>query len=101
MLLGLTLFGAYREFAGSLTCLTSDLGSGTIACAIAPSMETLILARAVAGMGGGGYVVTGSFLQGSLMLHLFQSDDRQVGRCCIDHWRELNPSCCSQQYRYH
>ncbi|KAJ8595338.1 vacuolar amino acid permease [Rhizopogon salebrosus TDB-379] len=46
MLLGLTLFG-----------------SGTIACAIAPSMETLILARAVAGMGGGGYVVTGSFLQ--------------------------------------
>jgi MFS family permease len=61
MLLGLTLFGAYREFAGSLTCLTSDLGSGTIACAIAPSMETLILARAVAGMGGGGYVVTGSF----------------------------------------
>ncbi|KAG2077592.1 vacuolar amino acid permease [Suillus decipiens] len=37
MLLGLTLFG-----------------SGTIACAFAPSMEALIIARAVAGMGGGG-----------------------------------------------
>ncbi|KAF9246956.1 vacuolar amino acid permease [Melanogaster broomeanus] len=37
MLLGLTLFG-----------------SGTIACGLAPSMEMLILARAVAGMGGGG-----------------------------------------------
>jgi len=43
MLLGLTLFG-----------------SGTIACAIAPSMETLILARAVAGMGGGGVMTVSS-----------------------------------------
>ncbi|KAG0705491.1 vacuolar amino acid permease [Suillus ampliporus] len=41
MLLGLSLFG-----------------SGTIACAFAPSMEALIIARAVAGMGGGG-VMTG------------------------------------------
>ncbi|KIL00356.1 hypothetical protein PAXRUDRAFT_29848 [Paxillus rubicundulus Ve08.2h10] len=39
MLLGLTLFG-----------------SGTIACGLAPSMEMLILARAVAGMGGGGSI---------------------------------------------
>ncbi|KAI0254310.1 vacuolar amino acid permease [Lactifluus subvellereus] len=39
MLLGLTLFGA-----------------GTITCGIAPSMEALIAARAVAGMGGGGFV---------------------------------------------
>ncbi|KAI0003006.1 vacuolar amino acid permease [Russula compacta] len=37
MLLGLTLFG-----------------TGTIACGVAPSMEALIAARAVAGMGGGG-----------------------------------------------
>ncbi|KAH9179954.1 MFS general substrate transporter [Lactarius sanguifluus] len=41
MLLGLTLFGA-----------------GTICCGIAPSMEALIAARAVAGMGGGGSFVT-------------------------------------------
>ena len=34
--------------------LTGSIGSGTIGCGLAPSMETLILARAVAGMGGGG-----------------------------------------------
>ncbi|KAH7918833.1 vacuolar amino acid permease [Leucogyrophana mollusca] len=43
MLLGLTLFG-----------------SGTIACGLAPSMEMLILARAVAGMGGGGVMTVSS-----------------------------------------
>ncbi|KAG1753863.1 vacuolar amino acid permease [Suillus paluster] len=43
MLLGLTLFG-----------------SGTIACAFAPSMEALIVARAVAGMGGGGVMTVSS-----------------------------------------
>lgn len=31
-------------------------GSGTIFCGFAPSMEALIAARAVAGMGGGGLV---------------------------------------------
>ncbi|KAH7887923.1 vacuolar amino acid permease [Phlebopus sp. FC_14] len=41
MLLGLSLFG-----------------SGTIACGLAPSMEALILARAVAGMGGGGLTIS-------------------------------------------
>jgi len=44
MLLGLTLFGA-----------------GTICCGFAPSMEALIAARAVAGMGGGGSVPTARF----------------------------------------
>ncbi|KAG2369982.1 vacuolar amino acid permease [Suillus spraguei] len=43
MLLGLTLFG-----------------SGTIACGFAPSMEALIIARAVAGMGGGGVMTVSS-----------------------------------------
>lgn len=31
-------------------------GTGTIGCGLAPSMEALIAARAVAGMGGGGFV---------------------------------------------
>lgn len=43
MLLGLSLFG-----------------SGTIACAFAPTMEALIVARAVAGMGGGGVMTVSS-----------------------------------------
>ena len=45
---------------GSRTCnndYCSDIlaGSGTILCGVASSMEMLIAARAVAGMGGGGY----------------------------------------------
>lgn len=43
MLLGLSLFG-----------------SGTIFCGLAPSMESLIAARAVAGMGGGGVMTVAS-----------------------------------------
>ncbi|KAI5120520.1 hypothetical protein M0805_000105 [Coniferiporia weirii] len=43
MLLGLSLFG-----------------SGTILCGLAPSMETLIAARALAGMGGGGVMTVSS-----------------------------------------
>ncbi|KAJ8468186.1 hypothetical protein ONZ45_g6 [Pleurotus djamor] len=43
MLLGLSLFG-----------------SGTILCGLAPSMETLIIARAIAGMGGGGVMTVSS-----------------------------------------
>lgn len=31
-------------------------GAGTILCGLANSMESLIAARALAGMGGGGYV---------------------------------------------
>ncbi|OAX42903.1 vacuolar amino acid permease [Rhizopogon vinicolor AM-OR11-026] len=46
---------------GAMLLALTLFGSGTIACAIAPSMEMLILARAIAGMGGGGcriYLVT-------------------------------------------
>jgi MFS family permease len=32
-----------------------SIGTGTIGCGFAPSMEALIAARAVAGMGGGGF----------------------------------------------
>ncbi|SJL01651.1 uncharacterized protein ARMOST_04974 [Armillaria ostoyae] len=43
---------------GAMLLALSLFGSGTIFCGMAPSMETLIAARAVAGMGGGG-VMTG------------------------------------------
>jgi hypothetical protein len=44
-----------------LTALTF-FGIGTIGCGIAPSMETLILARAVAGAGGGAMMSVGSII---------------------------------------
>ena len=33
------------------------IGLGTTMCGLAPSMEALIAARAIAGMGGGGFVM--------------------------------------------
>ena len=40
---------------GSHTSLTdATAGSGTLLCGLAPSMDALIAARALAGMGGGG-----------------------------------------------
>ncbi|EGO27465.1 hypothetical protein SERLADRAFT_367015 [Serpula lacrymans var. lacrymans S7.9] len=39
---------------GAMLLALSLFGSGTIACGLASSMEILIIARAVAGMGGGG-----------------------------------------------
>lgn len=44
-----------------MTALTF-FGIGTIGCGIAPSMETLILARAVAGAGGGAMMSVGSII---------------------------------------
>ncbi|KAF8205130.1 vacuolar amino acid permease [Pholiota molesta] len=41
---------------GAMLLALSLFGFGTIACGMAPSMNTLIAARAVAGMGGGGSV---------------------------------------------
>ncbi|KAN0097740.1 Major facilitator superfamily domain containing protein [Tylopilus felleus] len=45
---------------GAMLLALTLFGSGTIACGIAPSMETLILARAIAGMGGGGVMTVTS-----------------------------------------
>jgi MFS family permease len=54
MLLALSLFGMF--FCGRVTVVLSHrvLGTGTLLCGLATSMEFLIFARAVAGMGGGG-----------------------------------------------
>ncbi|KAJ4472311.1 vacuolar amino acid permease [Lentinula aciculospora] len=46
---------------GAMLLALTLFGSGTISCALAPTMELLIVARAVAGMGGGGYVSFPSF----------------------------------------
>ncbi|THV03269.1 vacuolar amino acid permease [Dendrothele bispora CBS 962.96] len=43
---------------GAMLLALSLFGSGTLLCGFAPSMEFLIAARALAGMGGGGIVVT-------------------------------------------
>ncbi|TDL29278.1 vacuolar amino acid permease [Rickenella mellea] len=45
---------------GAMLLALSLFGSGTICCGLAPSMETLIAARAVAGMGGGGVMTVSS-----------------------------------------
>lgn len=39
----------------------STAASGTLLCGLAPSMNVLIVARAIAGMGGGGYVRTETY----------------------------------------
>ncbi|KAE9410275.1 vacuolar amino acid permease [Gymnopus androsaceus JB14] len=43
---------------GAMLLALSLFGFGTLFCALANSMESLIVARAVAGMGGGGYIVS-------------------------------------------
>lgn len=45
---------------GAMLLALSLFGSGTIFCGFAPSMESLIAARAVAGMGGGGVMTVAS-----------------------------------------
>lgn len=52
--------------AGCDNAQIGSIGTGTISCGLAPSMEVLIAARAVAGMGGGGFVpVSGIYYLGS------------------------------------
>jgi hypothetical protein len=47
---------------GAIMTALTFFGIGTIGCGIAPSMETLILARAVAGAGGGAMMSVGSII---------------------------------------
>ncbi|KAF9076365.1 major facilitator superfamily domain-containing protein [Rhodocollybia butyracea] len=47
---------------GAMLLALSLFGSGTLFCAFAPSMEALIMARAVAGMGGGGVMTVSSIV---------------------------------------
>lgn len=56
MLLALSLFGRLPNFLfqEQRHSLLLPSGSGTLLCGLAPSMDSLIVARAIAGMGGGG-----------------------------------------------
>ncbi len=54
MLLALSLFGLSPGAISVLPQLIRCTGSGTLLCGLAPSMDALIAARAIAGMGGGG-----------------------------------------------
>ncbi|KAH8106216.1 vacuolar amino acid permease [Cristinia sonorae] len=45
---------------GAMLLALSLFGSGTLLCGVAPSMDALIAARAVAGMGGGGVMTVSS-----------------------------------------
>ena len=57
MLVALSLFGTVPQSNNMPYWSTfHSTGSGTIFCGMAPSMNALIFARAVAGMGGGGSV---------------------------------------------
>nr|GAT53986.1 predicted protein [Mycena chlorophos] len=58
MLLALFFFGMHPCISLSMSSIQwrARAGSGTVFCGIASSMEALILARAVAGIGGGGRV---------------------------------------------
>ncbi|ESK97591.1 vacuolar amino acid permease [Moniliophthora roreri MCA 2997] len=47
---------------GAMLLALTLFGSGTIFCGLAPSMELLIAARAVAGMGGGGVMTVSSIV---------------------------------------
>ncbi|KAJ7742429.1 vacuolar amino acid permease [Mycena maculata] len=54
------LYGRLADILGRKGAMLLALflfGSGTMLCGMVPSMETLILARALAGMGGGGQVI--------------------------------------------
>jgi MFS family permease len=55
MLLALSLFGTFEVYIYISSQQTNMiLGTGTVLCGVAPSMNALIAARAIAGMGGGG-----------------------------------------------
>ncbi|KAJ9104238.1 hypothetical protein QFC19_004055 [Naganishia cerealis] len=54
---------------GAMMTALTFFGIGTIGCGIAPSMETLIAARAVAGAGGGAMMSVGSIIVTDLGKH--------------------------------
>ena len=56
----------------------SLFGTGTLLCGIAPSMNTLIVARAIAGMGGGGSVLLFHVIRCRSQSLRQQSHDRSV-----------------------
>lgn len=64
------LYGKLSDVIGRKPAILTALGFfalGTFFCAVAPSMQALIAARAVAGMGGGGLLTCSSVILGDLL----------------------------------
>ena len=82
MLLALSFFGACicgQVLAEHAIDRRAAPGSGTLFCGLAPSMDALIAARAIAGMGGGGCVFSPVLAPRVIRISpfsSFQRDDR-------------------------
>ncbi|KAG8777287.1 hypothetical protein FRC12_000450 [Ceratobasidium sp. 428] len=64
------LYGRLSDILGRKGAMMLGLflfGTGTVFCGLAPSMELLILARAIAGMGGGGVFAVSSIVMTDLI----------------------------------
>ena len=104
MLLALTLFGTSYRLDRTHAALTRAEGVGTACCGIAPSMNTLLAARAVAGMGAAGeslppFPNSSDINAHSLPLLPFQGHDRYAALISHAYIIVLNRPLCYLQFQ--